>query len=111
MTKRIAESIVKLASPAYLTFFRQAGPVCIIDPSELYRPEVKAKKAKGLFREYSIDKTDHIQTRVRDTYLKMHTYQTVDYVKQKVRAIGKMLSKDHQKRHNFYAESFDAHRV
>ncbi|XP_043193410.1 inositol oxygenase-like [Amphibalanus amphitrite] len=60
------------------------GPVCIIDPSELYRPEVKAKKAKGLFREYSIDKTDHIQTRVRDTYLKMHTYQTVDYVKQKI---------------------------
>ena len=59
--------------------------MCIIDPSELYRPEVKAKKAKGLFREYSIDKTDHIQTRVRDTYLKMHTFQTVDYVKQKVR--------------------------
>ena len=58
--------------------------MCIIDPSELYRPEVKAKKAKGLFREYSLDKVDHIQTRVRDTYLKMHTYQTVDYVKQKV---------------------------
>ncbi|XP_037078237.1 inositol oxygenase-like [Pollicipes pollicipes] len=62
----------------------ETGPVCMIDPSEVYRPDIPSSKAKGLFREFSVDKTDPIQMRVRETYMKMHTHQTVDYVTRKM---------------------------
>ncbi|XP_035227874.1 inositol oxygenase-like [Stegodyphus dumicola] len=53
----------------------------MLDPSELYRPE---KKKIEDFRLYSEDKEDPIQARVRETYLNMHTYQTVDFVLSKM---------------------------
>ncbi|GFQ69386.1 inositol oxygenase [Trichonephila clavata] len=55
--------------------------ILILDPSELYRPEIKKMED---FREYSDEKDDPIQQRVRETYRKMHTHQTVDFVKNKV---------------------------
>lgn len=56
----------------------------MIDPSELLRPEAKfAKKPIAQFRDFSIDENDPIKERVRDTYFKMHTNQTVDFVKGK----------------------------
>uniref|UniRef100_A0A6P7FWY0 Inositol oxygenase n=1 Tax=Diabrotica virgifera virgifera TaxID=50390 RepID=A0A6P7FWY0_DIAVI len=63
----------------------ETGPVNIIDPSELLRPEPKfAKKPVGQFRDYSIDENDPIKERVRKTYELMHTNQTVDFVKEKI---------------------------
>ncbi|XP_060533144.1 inositol oxygenase [Cylas formicarius] len=58
-------------------------PIGLIDPSELHRPEPKFA-AKENYRDYSVDLSDPIQERVRQTYLKMHTHQTVDYVKGKI---------------------------
>ncbi|GFY02283.1 inositol oxygenase [Trichonephila clavipes] len=55
--------------------------ILILDPSELYRPEIKKMED---FREYSDEKDDPIQQRVRETYRKMHTHQTVDFVKNKI---------------------------
>lgn len=59
----------------------------ILDPSLLYRPklgnQVTAVKDKALFRQYTIEKTDPIQERVRQTYLQMHTNQTVNFVQNK----------------------------
>lgn len=51
--------------------------VLILDPSELYRPEKKNVKD---FRLYSDDSDDPIQQRVRETYKNMHTYQTMEFV-------------------------------
>jgi inositol oxygenase len=36
-----------------------------------------------MFRDYSVDPEDPIKERVRVTYQKMHTYQTVDFVRGK----------------------------
>lgn len=54
----------------------------IIDPSELYRPE--SNKEKSEFRQYTTNQDDPIQKRVQETYLKMHTHQTVDFVDRKM---------------------------
>lgn len=65
-------------------FFFQGNvsPVSIIDPSELLRPEKKfASKNLNAFRDYTVNPDDPIQERVRQTYLEMHTKQTVDFVK------------------------------
>lgn len=59
----------------------ETGPVNIIDPSELHRPEPKfATKDVAAFRDFSINPDDPIQERVRQTYIQMHTNQTVDFV-------------------------------
>ena len=56
----------------------------MMDPSLLLRPEPTfAAKPVGMFRDYSIDPGDPIKERVRVTYHKMHTYQTVDFVRGK----------------------------
>ncbi|CAH1260444.1 unnamed protein product [Diabrotica balteata] len=53
----------------------ETGPVNIIDPSELLRPEPKfAKKPVGQFRDYTIDENDPIKERVRKTYELMYTF-------------------------------------
>nr|CAD7609616.1 unnamed protein product [Timema genevievae] len=53
----------------------------VIDPSELLRPEPSfAAKPVGQFRDFTIDLNDPIKERVRLTYEKMHTNQTVDFV-------------------------------
>lgn len=55
-----------------------------IDPSELLRPELKfADKNISKFRDYSVDETDPLKERVRNTYRMMHLNQTVDFVKSK----------------------------
>ncbi|KAK9876115.1 hypothetical protein WA026_011232 [Henosepilachna vigintioctopunctata] len=60
-------------------------PVYCIDPSELLRPEVKfADKSLSQFRDYSVDENDPIKERVRQTYVQMHTHQTVDFVREKM---------------------------
>jgi len=55
------------------------------DPSRLYRPEAvfSCKKELHAFRDYNCDDEDPIKKRVRLTYQKMHTFQTVDFVKTK----------------------------
>ncbi|KAK4877891.1 hypothetical protein RN001_010397 [Aquatica leii] len=56
----------------------------ILDPSELWRPEPAfANKPIKQFRDYSIDENNIVKERVRITYENMHTYQTVDFVKEK----------------------------
>ena len=60
------------------------GPIEVMDPSLLLRPEPTfAAKPVGMFRDYAEDPEDPIKERVRQTYLKMHTYQTVDFVRGK----------------------------
>ncbi|XP_021941988.1 inositol oxygenase isoform X2 [Zootermopsis nevadensis] len=60
-------------------------PVDVMDPSLLLRPEpIFATKPIGMFRDYSVDPEDPIKERVRVTYHKMHTYQTVDFVRGKM---------------------------
>ncbi|XP_074602674.1 myo-inositol oxygenase [Brevipalpus obovatus] len=59
-------------------------PVSLIDPSELCRPELEPKKKEG-FRNYTTNEDDPIQRRVYETYTKMHTYQTMDFVEEKMR--------------------------
>ena len=64
-----------------------------MDPSLLMRPEPTfAAKPIGMFRDYTDDPEDPIKERVRQTYLKMHTYQTVDFVRGKKSCILKMYS-------------------
>lgn len=53
----------------------------LLDPSELYRP---GSKEIGNFRTYDINKEDPIQKRVAQTYKKMHTFQTVDFVRGRI---------------------------
>ncbi|PSN30705.1 Inositol oxygenase [Blattella germanica] len=61
------------------------GPVEVMDPSLLLRPEPSfAAKPVGMFRDYTEDSEDPIKERVRQTYLKMHTHQTVDFVRGKM---------------------------
>ncbi|KAJ8678473.1 hypothetical protein QAD02_014260 [Eretmocerus hayati] len=57
----------------------------IFDPSEKLRPEkVYNGKSECQFRDYSEDADDPIKERVRETYRKMHTYQTVEFVKSRM---------------------------
>ena len=56
-----------------------------MDPSRIYRPEsiFTANKPKQSFRDYAYDEQDAIKSRVRRTYLQMHTHQTVAFVQSK----------------------------
>ncbi|XP_043253539.1 inositol oxygenase isoform X2 [Colletes gigas] len=57
----------------------------ILDPSDKYRPEtVYSGKMVSEFRDYSTDPLDPVKERVRQTYQKMHTYQTVEFVKSRM---------------------------
>lgn len=55
----------------------------MIDPSDIYRPDHIAFAAKDVkdFRDFSVDENDPIKKKIQETYKKMHTYQTVDFVK------------------------------
>lgn len=60
--------------------------VCILDVSELLRPEPKfASKPVAHYRDYTIDENDPLKERVRKTYTEMHTNMSVDFVKEKQR--------------------------
>ncbi|KAK2587321.1 hypothetical protein KPH14_003040, partial [Odynerus spinipes] len=69
------------------TKMMQRGQVAsIIDPSEKLRPEpVYAGKLESEFRNYMEDPTDPIKERVRKTYEKMHTNQTVEFVRSRMK--------------------------
>jgi len=54
----------------------------ILDPSQIFRPDIKKGEE---FRVYSLDKDDHIQRRVRETYFKMHKNQCVDFVQDRIK--------------------------
>ncbi|XP_011498258.1 PREDICTED: inositol oxygenase [Ceratosolen solmsi marchali] len=57
------------------------------DPSEKFRPEpIYSDKLKSEFRDYSKDSNDPIKERIRLTYLNMHTNQTVDFVRSKMKS-------------------------
>ena len=65
----------------------------IFDPTELHHTEDEAPhggiggildKKVTKFRRFSIDVTNMMKERVRKTYLAMHTYQTVAFVRSKV---------------------------
>lgn len=57
----------------------------LLDPSDKLRPEpIFAGKLKSEFRNYDEDADDPIKERVRKTYLHMHTYQTVDFVRSRM---------------------------
>ncbi|XP_022669320.1 inositol oxygenase-like isoform X2 [Varroa jacobsoni] len=56
-----------------------------IDPSLQYRPDVNPNQ----YRKYTINTEDPVQKRVFETYLKMHTYQTVDFVMKKREEYGR----------------------
>lgn len=60
-----------------------AQRVLLLDVSELYRPE---SKKIDEFRVYNADiiAENRIMARVYETYLQMHTYQTLDFVKGQV---------------------------
>lgn len=58
----------------------------ILDPSDKYRPEpVYAGKLKREFRDYSEDRNDPVKERVRKTYQKMHSNQTVEFVRSRMK--------------------------
>lgn len=70
----------------------------LIDPSELLRPEPKfASKDVGAYRDYTVDPDDPIQERVRQTYLDMHTNQTVDFVKGNIVNMSSIVIKTREK--------------
>lgn len=58
----------------------------ILDPSELYRPEHKNIED---FRSYTTNKDDPLQARVAKTYKDMHTFQTVEFVQNRMAEWGK----------------------
>lgn len=54
----------------------------LLDPSDKLRPEsIYAGKLQSEFRNYEEDDEDPIKNRVRKTYEKMHTNQTVEFVR------------------------------
>lgn len=58
----------------------------IFDPSELLRPEpVYSGKLQSEFRNFEEDTSDPIKERVRKTYYNMHTNQTVDFVRSRMK--------------------------
>ena len=70
----------------------------IFDPTELHHIEDEAPhggiggildKKVTKFRRFSIDVTNMMKERVRKTYLAMHTYQTVAFVRSKVQYLLK----------------------
>lgn len=56
--------------------------ISMLDPSDIYRPDIAsyAEKDVDKFRDYSVVEDDPIKERVRQTYLKMHSNQTVAFV-------------------------------
>ncbi|KAA0200981.1 hypothetical protein HAZT_HAZT001585 [Hyalella azteca] len=59
-------------------------PITLQDPSEIFRPEKVIKECGWQFRKYSSDSEDARQKTVYETYLQMHTHQTVDFVNSKI---------------------------
>lgn len=56
--------------------------VLILDPSDIYRPDISSYAQKDVkdFRDYTVTENDPLKERVFQTYKAMHTNQTVDFV-------------------------------
>lgn len=54
-----------------------------MDPSDVYRPDIPtfADKDVNQFRDFTVKENDPITQRIFQTYIQMHTNQTVDFVK------------------------------
>lgn len=54
----------------------------ILDPSDVYRPDIPTFADKDLqqFRDYTVTENDPISERVFQTYKAMHQNQTVEFV-------------------------------
>ncbi|XP_071540191.1 inositol oxygenase isoform X2 [Panulirus ornatus] len=61
----------------------------MLDPSLVFRPEEAVKSGRWQFRNFIEDSQDPRQKMVKETYLKMHTHQCVDFVKRKLSDWGK----------------------
>ncbi|XP_011055093.1 PREDICTED: inositol oxygenase [Acromyrmex echinatior] len=62
------------------------GYTTLLDPSEQLRPEpIYAGKLQSEFRNFDEESEDPIKQRVRKTYELMHTNQTVEFVKSRMR--------------------------
>lgn len=48
--------------------------------TDMFQKEICPRKEKRFFRDYTVDVNDRIKERVRQTYIKLHTYQTVEFV-------------------------------
>lgn len=77
----MAAVVSQLPMPQMIT-----EPIFMIDPSELLRPEGKKEED---FRQYTMDKMDPIQIRVRDTYRKMHLNQSMAFVQDRMNYWGR----------------------
>ena len=63
---------------------KDAPKVMMIDPSLEYRPEQVEKESGWDFRKFEDSSEDPKMKQVKQTYLEMHTNQTVEYVTQRV---------------------------
>lgn len=64
----------------------QQNHVKLLDPSEQFRPEpIYAGKLQSEFRNFEEDFEDPIKERVRKTYEMMHSNQTVEFVKSRMK--------------------------
>lgn len=54
-----------------------------MDPSDIYRPDLPSFAHKDVenFRDFTVNEDDPMSKRIHQTYLNMHTNQTVDFVK------------------------------
>jgi len=59
-------------------------PMFMMDPSEIFRPEIVKEETDWKFRTYTKDSVDERQQMVFKTYKDMHTNQTVDFVRKKI---------------------------
>ncbi|XP_047470205.1 inositol oxygenase-like [Penaeus chinensis] len=57
--------------------------ILMVDPSLAFRPEEAIKESGWQFRNYVEESDDPHLKQVKETYLKMHTFQTVEFVKKK----------------------------
>jgi len=63
--------------------FTDKQSVSILDPSDIYRPDIStfADKDEKDFRDFTVTENDPLKERVFQTYKAMHTSQTVEFVK------------------------------
>lgn len=63
-------------------------PVLMLDPSEIFRPDLIKEETNWEFRKYTQDSMDERQQMVFNTYNLMHTNQTVEFVNEKIAKWG-----------------------
>lgn len=72
------------------TFPQLLSPsILMLDPSEIFRPELVEIESNWQFRNFSSNSDDPLMQTVNQTYKDMHTNQTVDFVREKVKLLVK----------------------